>query len=140
MHRFPPGPVLLLREWGVTWRHPWPRRARSHKAKLLDRVSEAFPTHRFLLIGDSGQRDPELYRDFANHHPGRVDAVYVRDVGADQRRTEELTKIAETLAKLQVPVIIAQDTRQMTEDALARGFIQRADLTSSEDEAASQIT
>jgi len=139
MHQFPSGPVLQLREWGVTWRHPWPRRARSHKARLLTRISEMYPAHRFLLIGDSGQRDPELYRDFASHHPGRIDAVYLRDVGSNERRTRELAKIADTLAELEVPVVITGDTSQMAQDALGRDFIQRSDLIASREDAASQV-
>lgn len=135
MQNFPPRPVLQLREWGVTWRHPWPRRDRSHKVRLLQRISEMYPSHRFLLIGDSGQRDPELYRDFAVRYPDRVDAVYLRDVGADGRRTSELQNIAHALAERGIPVVIASDTGEMADDAFAREFIQRSDLIASRERA-----
>jgi phosphatidate phosphatase APP1 len=34
-----------------------------------------------VLVGDSGERDPEIYRELAAEFPGRVKAVYVHRVG-----------------------------------------------------------
>ena len=38
-----------------------------------------------VLIGDSGQHDPEIYRRVADEHPGRVLAVYIRNVSRDPK-------------------------------------------------------
>ena len=34
-HGIPVGPVLFLREWGLSWTHPLPRRATDHKQALI---------------------------------------------------------------------------------------------------------
>ena len=45
----------------------------------------AYPDLPFVLMGDSGQQDPELYTRLAETHPGRVRAIYIRDVSCDRR-------------------------------------------------------
>ncbi|MGH6913694.1 MAG: phosphatase domain-containing protein, partial [Geminicoccales bacterium] len=35
LHAIPEGPVLFLREWGMTWESPLPRRSRGHKLELI---------------------------------------------------------------------------------------------------------
>ena len=38
MHRIPVGPVMFLREWGLSWTRPLPRRAEDHKRELIERM------------------------------------------------------------------------------------------------------
>jgi len=71
-HDIPIGPVLLLRDWGISWRHPFPRRAQSHKDHMIDLVLKGFPDLPVILIGDSGQHDPEVYAAVVRRHAGRV--------------------------------------------------------------------
>jgi hypothetical protein len=52
------------------------------RAGVLD-VLDSFPFSRFVLIGDSGEQDLELYAQLAFERPRQVLAVFVRDVGAD---------------------------------------------------------
>jgi phosphatidate phosphatase APP1 len=40
----------------------------------------AYPHLNFVLIGDSGQEDPKIYREIVAIFPGRILAVYIRDV------------------------------------------------------------
>jgi len=128
LHRFPPDPVILLREWGITWRHPMPQRAPSHKADLLKTLFTTYTDQRFVLIGDSGQRDPELYGSFARNHPGRVEAIYIREAGESRSRRDTLEDMRTSLEELGVPMIIAQHTEQLAQDAATRGFISRSSL------------
>lgn len=128
LHDFPRLPVLQLREWGITWRHPFPRRARSHKTGLLEQVFQNCPEHRLLLIGDSGQRDPELYEEFARRYPDRIDGIYLRDVSTGAGRTRGLEALKASLAESGIPVVISGETNEMASDAATRGFICSADL------------
>lgn len=41
----------------------------------------AFPARRFVLVGDSGEQDPEIFGALARAHPDRVAAVFIRDAG-----------------------------------------------------------
>ncbi|KAF3008977.1 hypothetical protein E8E13_011495 [Curvularia kusanoi] len=50
------------------------------KKVTLDKIARDFPERRFILIGDSGEADLEVYTDFVVENPGRVAAVFIRDV------------------------------------------------------------
>ena len=73
---YPAGP-LLLTDWGPT-HDRWFRSGRAHKEENLRRLADEFPGMRWLLIGDDGQHDEELYARFAAEHPDRVAAVAIR--------------------------------------------------------------
>ena len=69
-HLYPAGP-LLLTDWGPT-ADRWFRSGREHKRATLARLAREFPDVRWLLIGDDGQHDQEIYREFAAAHPENV--------------------------------------------------------------------
>lgn len=50
------------------------------KKVTLDKIALDFPERNFILIGDSGEADLEVYTDFVLENPGRVTAVFIRDV------------------------------------------------------------
>lgn len=123
-HNIPLGPVLLLRDWGISWRHPLPRRAADHKASMIDRVMQAYSHLPAVLIGDSGQHDPEVYLDVIERYPGRIEGVYIRDLSLSQHRSSDLAAAAERLSASNVHFFAATDTDAMARDAAARGWIQ----------------
>lgn len=81
-HLFPIGP-LLLTDWGPT-HDRWFRSGREHKATNLDRLATEFPGIRWILIGDDGQHDEEIYADFAARHPHSVRAIAIRELLAPE--------------------------------------------------------
>ena len=50
------------------------------KKGTLDKIMQDFPERRFILVGDSGEADLELYTDIVLANPGRVLGVFIRDV------------------------------------------------------------
>jgi phosphatidate phosphatase APP1 len=80
LHGIPVGPILFLREWGLTHSRPRPRRAHDHKLALIRRMLARYRDRPFILIGNSGQRDTEIYTQVVREHPGRVLAIYIRNV------------------------------------------------------------
>ena len=54
-----------------------PSRKRS-KRRTIEQILADFPRRKFLLVGDSGERDPEVYGDIARRHPQRVAGVAIR--------------------------------------------------------------
>lgn len=50
------------------------------KKGTLERILRDFPRRRFVLVGDSGEADLEVYTDLAVANPGRILAVFIRDV------------------------------------------------------------
>ncbi|HTL42344.1 MAG TPA: phosphatase domain-containing protein [Pseudolysinimonas sp.] len=77
-HLYPRG-TLLLTDWGPT-HDRWFRSGPEHKRRELARLASEFPAMRWLLVGDDGQHDPELYAEFAQAHPDNVAAVAIRQL------------------------------------------------------------
>ena len=75
-HLFPAG-ALLLTDWGPT-HDRWFRSGAAHKLANLNRLATEFPQVTWLLIGDDGQRDDNIYTAFASAHPHNVAAVAIR--------------------------------------------------------------
>lgn len=46
----------------------------------ISNLMETFPNRQFILIGDSGEKYPEIYREIRNRYPDQVSEVYIRDV------------------------------------------------------------
>ncbi|MDO4725290.1 MAG: DUF2183 domain-containing protein [Comamonadaceae bacterium] len=76
-----PGGCLLLRE-STAWSRliPGAQDSQRHKLAHLQRLMARFPGRRFVLIGDSGEADPEIYAQAASGHPQQVAAILIRDV------------------------------------------------------------
>ncbi|MFC7403198.1 App1 family protein [Citricoccus sp. GCM10030269] len=79
---YPFGP-LLLTSWGPT-EDRWFRSGKEHKVAQLDRLAREFTGIKWLLIGDDGQHDPEIYADFARRHPDKVRAIVIRQLTPSQ--------------------------------------------------------
>jgi phosphatidate phosphatase APP1 len=75
---YPAGP-LLLTDWGPTTDR-WFRSGREHKERSLNRLAQEFPGVKWLLVGDDGQHDEELYGAFVSRHPDSVEAVAIRQL------------------------------------------------------------
>jgi hypothetical protein len=54
-----------------------------HKHATIERLLADWPQRRFVLVGDSGEQDPEIYGALARRHPSRIAAILVRDVTGD---------------------------------------------------------
>ena len=54
------------------------------KKGTLDKIMNDFPKRRFILVGDSGEADLELYTDILLANPGRILGVFIRDVTTTQ--------------------------------------------------------
>ena len=124
LHAIPVGPVLFLREWGITWRSPLPRKAEDHKQELIRNMLGLYRDLPFILIGDSGQHDPEVYRQIVEEHPGRVLAVYIRNVSHDASRIKEIEELAKVLAAAGSSLVLAADSVAMAEHAAKLGLIE----------------
>ncbi len=66
------------------------------KRRTIDRILDDFPGRRFVLVGDSGERDPEIYASIARRRPDQVAGILIREVPAKSSRA----KVRERLAKL----------------------------------------
>ncbi len=79
---FPPGPFLLT-DWGPTHDRFF-RNGKEHKRSQLRRLAAEFPEVRWLLFGDDGQHDEQIYAEFASEHPDSVAAVCIRQLSTGE--------------------------------------------------------
>jgi len=116
-HRdFPLGPVLLRDLLGTS-------RGREQKGGRIEEVLELHPDLPFVLIGDSGEKDPQVYAEVVRAHPGRVLAVYIREVRLDpgDGRVEEVTDAWDH----EVPFVLAADSAAVRTHAIGLGLLSR---------------
>jgi phosphatidate phosphatase APP1 len=83
VHGVPAGP-LFLKDWSPTTLE----KHKAHKLAVIRTLLRTYPELPFVLIGDSGEEDPEIYRQAVREHPGRILAIYIRDVTTGERDAE----------------------------------------------------
>ncbi|MBX7117324.1 MAG: DUF2183 domain-containing protein [Myxococcaceae bacterium] len=83
-HRFPLF-GLYLRDLG-------PSTLSDYKQPVIRALLKAMP-HPVVLVGDSGEHDPEVYAQIRSEFPDRVKAIFIRDAGHadDLKRFEKMT-------------------------------------------------
>lgn len=54
-----------------------------HKVAEITQLMERFPGRKFILVGDSGEVDPEVYRAIKEKFSGQVQDIWIRDVVGD---------------------------------------------------------
>lgn len=76
-----PQGVYLLNQL-KQFRQLWKTGQNNHSTKFMRivRILEAYPTQRFILLGDDTQEDPTIYASIVQHFPGKILAVYLRKV------------------------------------------------------------
>lgn len=52
----------------------------AHKTSSITQLLEAYPNKKLILLGDSGENDPEIYLDLHRTYPDRIEAIYIRNV------------------------------------------------------------
>lgn len=81
-----------------------------------------WPALPFVLLGDSGQQDPEIYTEVVRRHGDRIRAIYVRDVSDDARDRQVVHLAAET-TRLGVPMLLTPDSHAARAHAAEFGLI-----------------
>jgi phosphatidate phosphatase APP1 len=117
--RIPTGP-LLLRDWDFGKLNE--RHAR-HKGVVIREIFDTYPELPFLLVGDSGQEDPEIYTELVRERPGRVKAVYIRNVSANPERSERIRALAREVDEAGSTLVLADDTLAVARHAAMHGWI-----------------
>lgn len=77
-HGYPVGP-LLLTDWGPT-NTGWFRSGQQHKRDAIRRLMRELPQLTWVLVGDDGQHDPQIYAEAVAENPGRISLVAIRQL------------------------------------------------------------
>ncbi|AKD04426.1 phosphatase domain-containing protein [Pontibacter korlensis] len=122
LNEIPQGP-LLLRDFGIDENKLGHSDHMSHKYKEIQNILMTYPHLNFILIGDSGQQDAPIYQEVVKNHPGRIMAIYIRDVNIE-KRTQAVTKIADELKQSgEVEMLLVKNTAAAAAHAAENGFI-----------------
>jgi phosphatidate phosphatase APP1 len=122
--QIPVGP-LMLRDWGISERGVLPTSHGEHKLGAIRQIFDCYPELPFILIGDSGQEDPEIYRDVVHTYRGRVPAVYIRNVTPVLARTEAIGRLAEEVKAAGSVLLLSDDTLASARHAALQGWIRQ---------------
>ena len=122
LHHIPIGP-LMLRDWGVTSKG-LPHKHRDHKLESIRHIMEVDQDLPFILIGDSGQKDPEIYHEVLSLFPKRVLAIYIRNVSRDLERPAAIRELAKKVIEAGSTLILADDTLAAARHSIEQGWIR----------------
>jgi phosphatidate phosphatase APP1 len=125
LNDIPSGP-LLLRDWGISPRELLPTSHGEHKLAAIEAILETYPDLPFLLIGDSGQEDPEIYREVVHEHPEQILGIYIRAVTEGEKRRTKIEELASEVDRHGVPLVLVADTLEAAKHAAGRGWITEA--------------
>lgn len=118
----PKGP-FLLQTLEDGWYKFWKSGGGDHNHKL-DKIRLILNTYQdlnFILIGDSGQRDAEIYSKVVEEFPDRINAIYIRDIGK-KRRKARVIAIGKNVSG--VDMLLVRDTEEAAKHAIQKGFIE----------------
>ncbi len=96
---------LYLRNWGPNTMSGYKQPA---IRKLLNQMKQPA-----ILVGDSGEKDPEVYAEIRREFPDRVKDIYIRDAG----RTKDRSRFE--------GMVLFKDAREAAVHAVERGHIGR---------------
>jgi hypothetical protein len=54
-----------------------------YKVTTIDALLKRYPKRHFILVGDSGEQDPEVYGEIARRYPQQVAAIYIHNVSGE---------------------------------------------------------
>lgn len=126
----PRGPILL-REARLD-DNRFGRSNNDHKRDKIRRILETYPDLPFVMIGDSSEDDPRLYADALERYPGRVRAIYIRDVAEKNRGA--VRRLARDVDEQGSSMLLIKHTLEAARHAVEDGMIAASALADIERE------
>jgi len=115
--------ALFLSEYNLSMSGFLFENQREHKVGAIETILKAYPTLTFVLIGDSSEKDPLIYREIVGKYPERIKAIYIRAASPDQRRTTEIQALIAEVDALGVPMLLVEDSYAAAIHAAELGLI-----------------
>jgi phosphatidate phosphatase APP1 len=117
-HNFPKGPILLRNFSNLLRKQPQDQKPQKQKEIL--HLLKNYPNLPFILIGDSGEHDPEIYMEIAEEFPDRILAIYLRTV-KHKKKMLRVKNLVDNYKTTQV--LLVESSAQAIEHAREYGFI-----------------
>jgi len=117
----PRGPIFL-RDWrpGMPTSDAEGKFETSYKHTRIRRILDAYPDLTFVLLGDSGEHDVQVYQDFLDSDPDRIRVAFIRDVSVKDPvlDSDDPENLPDTSA-----LVMVRDSIQMAKIAQRLGLI-----------------
>lgn len=115
---FPKGPILLRDFRGPFEKTPKPEKP--HKQHEIRNILNTYPDLKFVLIGDSGEHDVDIYLEVAKEYPEQILAVYLRSV----KHKKKVMRVKSVLAQYETtPAVLVEKSSFAEEHARSIGLI-----------------
>jgi phosphatidate phosphatase APP1 len=118
-HKNIPRAPFFLRNLGLTHDKWFKKDTSPYKKQYIKHILEVFNLMSFIFIGDSGQKDPEIYSQISTEYPNRVIAIYIRHI-QNEKRKKELEELA---GKLDIPFLLFHNSGEVLEHASTMKWI-----------------
>ncbi len=102
LNHLPRGPILL-RDFGLP-AEDTVSSYKTHKADMVNKILSTYPDLPFILVGDSGEHDTDIYLEAARNNPDRILAIYIRDV-QHERRARRIENLIENVSDINVQLV-----------------------------------
>ena len=115
---FPKGPIVLrsIRHFtslGSNSQKP-------EKQKEIINILRMYPHLKFILIGDSGEKDADIYIEISKAFPDRILTIYLRSVN-DKKRMDRVKELMQGFRA--TPFLLVNKTDEAVKHARKMGFI-----------------
>lgn len=120
-HELPKGPIYLQDIAILESKSPNVG-SEQHKHTTIQQLFEDYPDLPFVLIGDSGQDDPETYMDMVEQHPDHIRAVLIRSITRTERDTE-VHRIIHAMTERGIAAATAESSVSLARAAADFGLI-----------------
>ncbi|WP_372950364.1 App1 family protein [Mariniphaga sp.] len=122
-----PKGVFMLRKLESSIYKFWKSGGGSHEHKFekIESLLQFYPGQKFILIGDSGQHDPEIYSRLAFEFPGRIETIFIRKI---RKRTflDGNENVGEKLKEVNTNYYEVKNTHEAALAAVRHGLIDES--------------
>ncbi len=87
-----------------------------HKYKQIRELLNQFPKRKFILIGDSGEADPEIYSSIAKEYPERIQHIFIRDVTNETRESLRYQQTFDGIPRDKWEIFVKPDSMNWSSD------------------------
>jgi Asp-tRNA(Asn)/Glu-tRNA(Gln) amidotransferase A subunit family amidase len=63
------------------------------KPAVTREILGRYPRRSFVLVGDSGEQDPEVYAELLRQHPDQITGAFIRNVTGESRDNERFSRV-----------------------------------------------
>lgn len=90
----------------------------AYKLSKIRPIFYTYPNKKFILFGDNGEKDPEIYTQISQEFPGRVISIFINNITKDTNKTAARYK----------SVVLTNNAGESAAELLKKGLITNEDL------------